>query len=103
MVRVFYTQKTENILQKMELTEWRMRVQEQLEQTHQEMSDNWKMCAIGERIKLEGKSLESIKDLSPEAIKLGYDFSVALQERDNQKALEIIAKIESLETIWRGN
>ena len=80
-----------------------MRVQEQLEQTHQEMSDNWKMCAIGERIKLEGKSLESIKDLSPEAIKLGYDFSVALQERDNQKALEIIAKIESLETIWRGN
>ena len=80
-----------------------MRVQEQLEQTRQEMSDNWKMCAIGERIKLEGKSLESIKDLSPEAIKLGYDFSVALQERDNQKALEIIAKIESLETIWRGN
>ncbi|RDJ31087.1 MAG: hypothetical protein DWQ18_04130 [Crenarchaeota archaeon] len=103
MVRVFYTQKTENILQKMELSEWRMRIQEQLEQTHQEMSDNWKMCAIGERIKLEGKELESIKDLSPEAIKLGYDFSVALQERDNQKALEIIEKIELLDTIWRAN
>ncbi len=80
-----------------------MRIQEQLEQTHQEMSDNWKMCAIGERIKLEGKELESIKDLSPEAIKLGYDFSVALQERDNQKALEIIEKIELLDTIWRAN
>ena len=103
MVKVFYTQKTENILQKMELSEWRMRIQERLEQAHQEMSDNWKMCAIGERIKLEGKDLESIKDLSPEAIKLGYDFSVALQERDNQKALEIIEKIESLETIWREN
>lgn len=87
----------------MELSEWRMRIQEQLEQAHQEMSDNWKMCAIGERIKLEGKELESIKDLSPEAIKLGYDFSVALQERDNQKALEIIEKIESLDTIWRAN
>ena len=87
----------------MELSEWRMRIQERLEHTHKEMSDNWKMCAIGERIKLEGKDLESIKDLSPEAIKLGYDFSVALQERDNQKALEIIEKIESLETIWREN
>ena len=80
-----------------------MRIQKQLEQTHQEMSDDWKMCAIGERIKLEGKELESIKDLSPEAIKLGYDFSVALQERDNQKALEIIEKIELLDTIWRVN
>ncbi|KAF6242788.1 hypothetical protein C6988_06300 [Nitrosopumilus sp. b1] len=103
MVRVFYTQKTENLLQKMELSEWRIRIQKQLEQTHQEMSDDWKMCAIGERIKLEGKELESIKDLSPEAIKLGYDFSVALQERDNQKALEIIEKIELLDTIWRVN
>ena len=45
----------------------------------------------------------SAKDLSPEAIKLGYDFSVALQERDNQKALEIIEKIELLDTIWRVN
>ena len=101
MVRVFYGQKTEQIIQKFELSHWRQLVQENLDQTHQDLSDNWKMCAIGERIKLEGRDLASIKDLSPEAIKLGYDFSVAMQERDNEKALEIITKIEQLPTIWR--
>ena len=60
------------------------------------------MCALGERIKIEGKDLENLKDLSPEAIKLGYDFSVAIQEKDNHKALEIIEQIEKLPTIWRG-
>ena len=64
------------------------------------MSDDWKMCAIGERI--EGKDLESIKNMSPEAIQLGYDFSIAMQEKDNQKALEVITKIEQLPSIWRG-
>ena len=101
MVRVFYSQKTEDLIQKMTLTNWRKQVQNDLGQEHQDMSDNWKMCAIGERINLEGRDLESIKDLSPEAINLGYDFSVAMQERDNQKALEIITKIEQLPTIWR--
>lgn len=37
---------------------------------------------------------------SPEVIKLGYGFSVAMQEKDNQKALEFIAQIEQLPTIW---
>ncbi len=64
------------------------------------MSDNWTQCAIGERIRLEGKNLKSIKDLSPEAIKLGYDFSVALQEGDSDRALKIITQIEQLPTIW---
>ena len=100
MVRVFYTQKTEDLIEKMTLKNWRKQVQDNLGQEHQDMSDNWKMCAIGERIKIEGKDLESIKDLSPEAINLGYDFSVAMQERDNQKTLEIITKIEQLSTIW---
>ena len=100
MVRVFYSQKTEDLIEKMTLTHWREHVQNELGSEHQSMSDNWKMCAIGERIKLEGKDLESIKDLSPDAIKLGYDFSVAMQEKDNQKALEIITKIEQLTTIW---
>ncbi len=94
MVRVFYSQKTEQILKKFELTQWRQLTQEKLEQKHQNLSDNWKSCAIGERIRLEGKDLHSIKDLSPEAIKLGYDFSVALQEKNNEKVLEIITKIE---------
>ena len=102
MVRVFYSQKTEDLVQKMTLTNWRQQVQQRLGEEHQAMSDNWKMCAIGERIKLEGKDLESIKDLSPEAIKLGYEFSVAMQERDNDRALEIISRIEQLPTIWRN-
>ncbi len=48
MVRVFYSQKTEQILQKFELTRWHQLVQEKLEQKHQDLSDNWKNCAIGE-------------------------------------------------------
>lgn len=101
MVRVFYSQKTEQLIKQMKLTSWRERVQEDLDQSHQDLSDNWKLCAIGERIRIEGRDLNSIKDLTPEAIKLGYDFSVAMQEKDNQKALEIITKIEQLKTIWR--
>ena len=99
MVRVFYTQQTEQLLQKMELKHWRELSQENLNQSHQDLSDNWKTCAIGERIKIEGKELKDLKDLTPEAIKLGYDFSIAMQERDNQRALEILAKIEQLSTI----
>jgi hypothetical protein len=102
MVRVFYSQKTEDLIEKMTLTNWRKNVQEELGKEHQDLSDNWKMCAIGERIKIEGRELESIKDLSPEAIRLGYEFSVAMQERNNEKALEIITKIEQLSTIWRN-
>ena len=102
MVRVYYTQKTEQILKKFELSHWRELVQENLAQKHQDLSDNWKTCAIGERIRREGKNLKDLKDLSPDAIKLGYDFSVALQERDNQKAVEILTKIEQLPSIWRS-
>jgi hypothetical protein len=101
MVRVFYTQKTEQLLKKMELPQWRGIVQRKLGQEQQDMSDNWKTCAIGERIKMEGKDLTKVKDLSPEAIRLGYEFSVAMQNRDNQAAIEILTKIEGLETIWR--
>ena len=101
MVRVFHTQKTEQLLKKMELPNWRERIQQRLDQSHQDLSDNWKTCAIGERIQREGKDLENIKDLSPEAIRLGYEFSVAMQNRDNQTAVEILTKIENLGTIWR--
>ena len=101
MARVFYTQKTEQLLKKMELAHWRERIQQRLEQTHQDLSDNWKACAIGERIHREGAELKNIKDLSPEAIRLGYEFSVAMQNRDNDAALEILTKIENLESIWR--
>ena len=100
MVRVFYTPKTEQLLKKMELTHWRERINREICHDYQNMSDNWKTCAIGERIQREGKELKNLKDLTPDAIKLGYDFSVALQERDNQRAIEILTKIEQLDTIW---
>ena len=82
--------------------EWRNMVKESLDEKHQNLSDNWLSCALGERMKLEGRFLKNIKDLSPEAIKLGYDFSIAMQERDNVSALRIINEIESLPTIWRN-
>ena len=100
MVRVFYSQKID-LISKMTLTHWRRQIQSDLGPEHQDMSDNWKMCAIGERIRIEGRDLKSIKYLSPDAIQLGYEFSVSMQERDNEKALEIITKIEQLPTIWR--
>ena len=101
MARVFYTQKTEQLLKKMELAHWRERIQQRLEQIHQDLSDNWKTCAIGERIQREGAELKDIQDLSPEAIRLGYEFSVAMQNRDNDAALEVLTKIENLDNIWR--
>ena len=52
-------------------------------------------------MEIEGKFLKNVKDLTPDAIKLGYDFSVAMQEKDNDAALRVIEKIEKLPTIWR--
>lgn len=101
-MRVFYSQKTEQLIKKMELSQWRSMLQDAITQNHQELSDNWKTCALGERIRVEGRDLTNLKELSPEAIKLGYDFSVALQERNNDLAIEIIEKIEKLPTIWRN-
>jgi len=101
MVRVFYGQKTEQLINKIELTQWRNRLQEQLNHEHQELSDNWKICALGERIRIKGNDLQNIDELTPEARLLGYDFSVAIQNRDGDTALEIIEKIEKLPTIWR--
>ena len=101
-MRLYYSQKTDNVLRKFELLEWRNMVKESVDEKHQNLSDNWLSCALGERMKLEGRFLKNIKDLSPEAIKLGYDFSIAMQERDNVSALRIINEIESLPTIWRN-
>lgn len=76
-------------------------MEENLGEEHQKLSDSWLSCALGERMKLEGRFLKNVKDLTPDAIKLGYDFSVAMQEKDNSAALSIIEKIEKLPTIWR--
>ena len=101
-MKLYYSQKTEKILQKFRLTQWRNRINEKLNEEHQNLSDNWLSCALGERMELEGHFLKNIKDLSPKAIKLGYDFSIAMQETDNKSALKIIEEIESLSTIWRN-
>ena len=98
---VFYSQKMELLIKKFDLTDWRKKVKENLSKQNQELSDNWLNCAIGERMRIEGRFLENVKDLTPEAIKLGYDFSIAMDERDNDEALQIIEKIEKLPTIWR--
>ena len=100
-MRVFYSQKMELLIKKFDLTDWRKKVKENLSKQKQELSDNWLNCAIGERMRIEGRFLENVKDLTPEAIKLGYDFSIAVDERDNDEALQIIEKIEKLPTIWR--
>ena len=99
VVRVFYSQKTEQLIKKIELIQWRQRLQEKLNHDHQELSDNWKMCALGERIKIEGKDLQNIDQLSHVARLLGYEFSVTRQ-KDNDAAIRIIEKIEKLPTIW---
>ena len=101
-MRLYYSQKTDNVLRKFELLEWRNMVKESLDEKHQNLSDNWLSCALGESMKLECRFLKYIKDLSPVAINLGYDFSIAMQERDNVSALRIINEIESLPTIWRN-
>ena len=100
-MRVFYSQKTETIIKKFELSSWRHRIEENLDGEHQKLSDSWLSCELGERMEIEGKFLKNVKDLTPDAIKLGYDFSVAMQEKDNDTALHIIEKIEKLPTIWR--
>ncbi len=100
-MRVFYSQKMELLIKKFDLTDWRKKVKGNLSKQNQELSDNWLNCAIGERMRIEGRFLENVKDLTPEAIKLGYDFSIAVDERDNDEALQIIEKIEKLPTIWR--
>ena len=84
----------ELLIKKFDLTDWRKKVKENSSKQNQELSDNWLNCAIGERMRIEGRFLENIKDLTPEAIKLGYDFSIAVDERDNDEALQIIEKIE---------
>ena len=102
MVRVFYSQKTEQLISKIELIQWRKLLQEQLNHEHQELSDNWKIYALGERIRIEGNNLQNIDELTPKARLLGYDFSADIQNRDGDAALEIIEKIEKLPTIWKN-
>jgi hypothetical protein len=101
-MRVFYTQNLESILEIIELNDWRQRLREPLTCQEQSLSDNWKYCALGERIKREGRALDKVKDLTPDAIKLGFSFATAIKRRDSTAALEILEQIEKLPSIWRN-
>ena len=39
-MRLYYSQKTDNVLRKFELLEWRNMVKESLDEKHQNLSDN---------------------------------------------------------------
>lgn len=94
-MKVFHTQKLGEILGKIELTDWRRLLREPLTGAEHDLSDNWKSCALGERMKREGRDLDKVKDLTPEAVKLGFDFATAAKRRDSTAALEILEKIAS--------
>ncbi|MGI0047797.1 MAG: hypothetical protein ACREBB_11525 [Nitrosotalea sp.] len=83
-MRVFHTLKLERLLEKMELSDWRQRLRQPLTCDEQSLSDNWKSCALGERIQKEGRYLDKVKDLTPEAIKLGFAFATAVKRRDSK-------------------
>ena len=53
-------------------------------------------------MKKEGRMLDKVKDLTPDAIKLGFAFATAIKRRDSTTALEILEQIEKLPTIWRN-
>ncbi|MGC1425676.1 MAG: hypothetical protein WA833_03130 [Nitrosotalea sp.] len=91
-MRVFHTQKLDDLLGRIELSDWRKRLQEPLTNKEHQMSDNWKSCALGERMKKEGHDLGKVKDLAPEAVKLGFEFATAVKRRDSTTALEILEK-----------
>ena len=59
MLRVFFIQKTEQLIKKLELTQIRNNFQEKINQNHQDMSVNLKMCALEERIKNKGCKLKN--------------------------------------------
>jgi len=53
MTRVFFSQITEQLIKKRELIQWRKNLQEKINQNHQNMSDNLKMCVLGDRTTIE--------------------------------------------------
>jgi len=46
-MRVYYSQKTDSVIKKFELTHWGGRIYEKLEEIHQTLSDNWLRCTLG--------------------------------------------------------
>jgi len=92
----------DQLLQKPHLSQWRHLVKQPLTSTHKEMAKEWNSCAIGERIRREGRHFTNEKELAPEAKVLGQDFYFAVCRKKNYRALEIIERIENLSTIWQN-
>jgi hypothetical protein len=46
------------------------------------------------------RDIDKVKDLPPEAVKLGFDFVTAVKKRDSSAAPEILEQIEKFPTIW---
>ena len=63
-----------------------------------QLGKNWNTCAIGERSKEEEKNLD-LGSLKPEAILLGYDFSISLNKKNSKRAVEILEIIEKIESL----
>ena len=59
MLRFFLSQKTEQAIKKLELTQIRNNFQEKINQNYQDMSVNLKMYALEERIKNKGCKLKN--------------------------------------------
>jgi len=58
--------------------------------------------ALGERLKKEGRDFDKVKDLTPEAINLGFDFVTCVKRRYGSIVLEMLEQIERLPTTWRN-
>ncbi len=51
---------------------------------------------------VKDQDFNSIKEHFLKVIKPNYDFSVTMQEKNNEKAIEIITMMEQLPIIWRN-
>ena len=95
------SQKTILKKKNIQLNDWRNLLQQPITDTHQGLAGSWESCAIGERVKKEGRIFTNEKDLTLESRCLGYDFYFAIRKEKIERALEILEKIEILPTVWR--
>ncbi|MDE1844092.1 MAG: hypothetical protein KGI10_02040 [Thaumarchaeota archaeon] len=60
---------------KIELSDWRQRLRGPFTSAEHIMSDNWKSCALEKEWKKNARDLDRIKDLPPETVNMGFEFS----------------------------
>ncbi|MHB8546273.1 MAG: hypothetical protein ACYDAJ_05865 [Nitrosotalea sp.] len=101
-MRVFYTQKLDNLLGTIDLTDWRWSLLTPLHVQNILYLIIGSPNALGERLKKEGRDFDKVEDLTPEATNLGFDFATSVKRRYGSTALEILEQIERLPTTWRN-